>query len=380
GHYFTLMVFCLFYAINLSSLIRPLQEYNKGLGKKADKQKTGSDSSSSSSSDLGTDVAPVATSRQETEEEKPKEEDERKCETCGKAYNEKCDPKNKDGKPLDFDDEGTGAKLTAEINKKQGYASMEEHPWYYVAGDRKNKNFKPGGKEFTINSSLQAHHLIVTNVIKMSPDIKSAAKKFGYNINSKNNGVMLPSKMELACHLGVPLHNTKHDNTVTTTKYVGQDKNDPVYGFKAVENRERNKSGGDMFMPYPAAVAKLVRGILENSTKNDECLYEAAVNQFIIEMNERSKEILINISDFSWTITPDGKDYEIGENGCGMHDSQNHKFIFNKIMNKNDKTKEQCSLRALKKSHQFGSSTHESSKNGELKIISNSNVKLEIGS
>ena len=114
-----------------------------------------------------------------------------------------------------------------------------------------------------------------------SPDVKQAAQKFGYNINHENNGVMLPFYMELACHLTVPMHRSNHNATFTDTAYEAKDKQDSSLKFDKVKNKDRNKEGGEVFMPYPQAVAKKVRGIIENSNKKGVCLFENNKNKFI---------------------------------------------------------------------------------------------------
>ncbi|MCJ8314503.1 MAG: AHH domain-containing protein [Pseudomonadales bacterium] len=301
-------------------------EYNKGLGKKADKQKTESDSSSES--DLGTDVAPAT----KTEEEKP--EDERKCETCGKPYDENC-PGSNDEIKFDFDVKGSGSKLTKSIAIANYGGDITTHPWHYK----------------TIRSSLEAHHLIVSQVMTNSPDVKQAAQKFGYNINHEMNGVMLPFYMELACHLTVPMHRSNHNATFTDTAYVAKDKQDSSLKFDKVKNKDRNKEGGEVFMPYPQAVAKKVRSLLKDSKNNEECQFENGENIFIEEMESISEEILDYVKTFTWTLTSDGKDYEGGKNGCGNPNASTEQVNNGWAMRNKNGLK--CGVRKLNSNHIF---------------------------
>lgn len=85
---------------------------------------------------------------------------------------------------------GDGQKLARDMWKRK----LSEHPWY------------------TTEASLQAHHVICSEALN-NDDWLCFSREFGYNINRKENGVMLPSEMPLACHIGVPLHRGNHENT-----------------------------------------------------------------------------------------------------------------------------------------------------------------------
>ena len=72
----------------------------------------------------------------------------------------------------------------------------EEHPWY--TGPR----------------SLAAHHLICSEVMADDGDWARFCREFGYDINRRPNGCMLPSRMDVACALEVPA-------MVATTRRAG---------------------------------------------------------------------------------------------------------------------------------------------------------------
>ncbi|MCP4474226.1 MAG: hypothetical protein GY821_06610, partial [Gammaproteobacteria bacterium] len=81
---------------------------------------------------------------------------------------------------------GVGQTLRKNIIK-----NVEDHDWY------------------TETNSLQAHHLICSESMD-DDDWYQYCMDFGYDINHKKNGVMLPYLMALACQLHVPVHRSNH--------------------------------------------------------------------------------------------------------------------------------------------------------------------------
>ncbi len=135
---------------------------------------------------------------------------------------------------------------------------------------------------YTGGWSLQAHHLICSEA--MSDDDWSVyCHNFGYNINHKKNGVMLPNKMALACQLHVPLHRGNHDLGVADGE------------------------------SYPRKIKNILDNIKKDIKKGDYC---DNPKELIEELNDLSLYILDKIDKFEWTITADGKDYAKGGNGC----------------------------------------------------------------
>ncbi len=108
-------------------------------------------------------------------------------------------------------------------------------------------------------------------------------RNFGYNINHKKNGVMLPYEMALACQLHVPLHRSNHNKGV---------------------------AGGE---PYPDKIKNILDNIKKEIKKGDYC---DDPKRLIEKLNKLSVLIMKKIDSFEWTITADGKDYAKDENGC----------------------------------------------------------------
>jgi hypothetical protein len=205
--------------------------------------------------------------------------DKKKCKVCLKAYNAKCPNANPKVK-YPSETEGTGKALTKGIlaNQDNDYSKIEDHPWYFQR--------KQGSKN---RRSIEAHHLIVSETMN-NPDLKEMCESFGYNINNYKNGVMLPYYMDLACHLGVPLHRGGHD--------AGQ---------------------GDPNLSYPRSVKRKVETLNEGIEDGELCKKGKPNQEFKLKMGKISDDVFKKIKNFEWTITGDGFDYDIRESkvGCG---------------------------------------------------------------
>ena len=175
------------------------------------------------------------------------------------------------------------------------YCDQPEHEFPRKSGSNMgssmilaNKIFKDRDKEdhpwHSGPFSLQAHHIICSEAVD-SEDWAEFCQQFGYNINHKNNGVMLPHSMALACQLHAPLHRGNHSK-----------------GW-----------ADDLHLPYPDAVKKKVKEIAKSIRRGEFCDDPAGVAE---ELDAISEEILTSIDSFSWTISADGKDYQAGGNGC----------------------------------------------------------------
>ncbi|WP_422379119.1 AHH domain-containing protein [Marinicellulosiphila megalodicopiae] len=309
-------------------------KYNEGLSKQDEKNK---DSQKNDSNNQESKEKAPAT---KTEEEKPKDEQEKKCETCGKAYDAECPGSNKKAKRIEGYEVGKGTKLGEYIAENWGFGDdINKHPWNYEIGRTSDDKPIP---------SLQAHHLIDSNTLRSSSKIRNVAQKFGYNINSKDNGVMLPSAMELACHLEIPLHKGSHDATYTDVK---------------------SNTNTEVFLPYPQAVAQNVIDIIVEIEESGKCILESG-NKFIEEMNELSEIILGNISSFTWTISSDGIDYKSNGTGCGNPNASETEINSRRgIPDKRKDKGKMCALRETNEKHIFPKE--------EINEISN--VTLEIG-
>ena len=141
---------------------------------------------------------------------------------------------------------------------------IEKHPWYTEA------------------NSLQAHHLICSEAM-LDKEWPEYCRVFGYSINHKNNGVILPYEMALACQLHVALHRGNHD--------------------KGVADGE----------PYPRKIRNEITKIKKDIRAGKYCDNPKGL---VNELDDFSEYVLSRIDKFKWTITADGKDYAIGNKGC----------------------------------------------------------------
>jgi len=178
-------------------------------------------------------------------------EEELKCEYCKKT---KHDFAKNWGTSI-----GNGQTLRKDI-----ITDIKTHPWYSRA------------------YSLQAHHLICSEAMD-DDDWYEYCILFGYNINHKNNGVMLPYFMDLACQLHVPLHRGNHDK------------------------------GDAGSVPYPDTIKNGLEKIIDKIKSGDFCDNPKAL---VDKLDKFSKRILKKLNDFRWTVTADGKDYKSAGNGC----------------------------------------------------------------
>ncbi len=186
-----------------------------------------------------------------------------------------------------------------EEKEKCPYCDKDEHdfakkPGQHVgmSGSLSRRIFKGWDKEahpwYSGLRSLAAHHIICSEAmsVETNPDWKDYCYQFGYDINHKNNGVMLPMKMDLACQIHAPLHLSNHSSGQTNV----------------------------LNMSYPDAVNKKIDKIADDIEDGKFC---SDPGSLIKKLNKISLEILGYINDYSWTITSDGKDYQSGQNGCG---------------------------------------------------------------
>ncbi len=72
---------------------------------------------------------------------------------------------------------------------------------------------------------MQAHHLLSKRGIKLT-GLKGDLEHLGYDINKKENLVLLPCTLKGACHLGVQLHRGNHTATADIDIFSGNDNTD----------------------------------------------------------------------------------------------------------------------------------------------------------
>lgn len=136
---------------------------------------------------------------------------------------------------------------------------------------------------YTGGFSLQAHHVICSESMN-NDEWAQLCRTFGYDINRKENGVMLPWKLHLACQLAVPLHRGNHDR------------------------------GDADHMPYPDKIKQLVVKF-ENKAKAGN--YCSNPDQLTKDLDALSESVLKKIAAFKYTLTAFGRDYKANGPGCG---------------------------------------------------------------
>ncbi|MEO6231099.1 MAG: AHH domain-containing protein [Ferruginibacter sp.] len=166
---------------------------------------------------------------------------------------------------------GNGEALGNAIMKsKYGNKPIREHPLSM-----------PKGRGYC----AQAHHLICSESMD-NRDWARICKNFGYNINHKRNGIILPADMKVACQEKVPLHKGNHEDTLTHIKRVN----------------------------YVQAVKRKIDPILDDAKQQEYCKKQKDI---IARLNKTSKSIWLKLESFKWTITYDGKHYSPGSRkGC----------------------------------------------------------------
>jgi hypothetical protein len=171
------------------------------------------------------------------------------------------------------------AKKTKDANynipRYEEKVKTKNHPWYVKKG------------------SLQAHHIICSETVG-SDRWKDYFDMCGYDINSKENGVMLPNLPSLACQLGVPLHRSNHED-----------------GEARI---------GEESMNYVDGVMSLLDELEEKIKLNEFC---SCPEKIRVKLENISLRVLRYLERFKWTLTYDGKDYQrvIGALGCGNQDN-----------------------------------------------------------
>jgi len=147
-----------------------------------------------------------------------------------------------------------------------GGRALSEHPWY--AGP----------------FSLAAHHLICLEALD-SEQWAEYCRQFGYHPDRRQNGVLLPMRVALACQLRVAVHRGNH-----------------AEGFAY-----------DLHLAYPKAVMAKLRKVATQLEQGAFCSDPGAL---VRKLDKISAEILGKVASFRWTLTRDGLDYQEGGVGC----------------------------------------------------------------
>ncbi|NMO16266.1 AHH domain-containing protein [Pyxidicoccus fallax] len=138
---------------------------------------------------------------------------------------------------------------------------------------------------YTGRWSIAAHHLICSEAMADDERWARLCREFGYDINRAENGVMLPSRMDAACELHVPVHRGNH-----------------AHGWAL-----------DLDMAYPDAVkAKLAR-VAESVAEGACCANPLSLTR---KLDKLSHDIMGKVARGQWTLSSDGLDYQEGGVGC----------------------------------------------------------------
>lgn len=175
------------------------------------------------------------------------------CPYCGKDRKTHPQLKEKGG--------GTSVDSSVELARNiLADVSRDEHRWYAGLW------------------SLAAHHLICGEA--MDDDFWwDVCSAFAYSINHRNNGIMLPHDMALACQLGVPVHRGSHS--------AGH--------------------ADEPDIPYPDGVKRKLDEVKDDIKAGQFCMNPAKLRK---KLDKLSRELLHEVSAFRWTLTSDGEEYE----------------------------------------------------------------------
>lgn len=161
------------------------------------------------------------------------------------------------------------------------------------------------------DGSIQAHHLICCESMKDSVSWENYTDYCGFDINEWYNGIFLPSRMEVACHLALPLHKLNHNEGAT--------------------NRRRNLTDADRVNPsfniedlpylfYPEAVMEELKQIEQDLKRQVYCKNKSPKpvdpKKLLTRLHKLSTKILEKVEQFKWKLTYDGGDYKTGGPGC----------------------------------------------------------------
>ena len=198
------------------------------------------------------------------------------------------------------------------------YGSFDKHPFYY--------KYK-GSISDTSRNGIEAHHLVSSASIIQEEMYAQLAYMMGYDLNHRNNCVLLPTILEVACFFAVPLHNGGHGATFVYDEDIRKDlKSINTWNIKDINQGEivavfpSNYTKDEIArLNYEDSVNKIVSNECSKYLSKDICNGKERLDlatKFIKKMDKLSKVIFKKISLFQWTITSDGYDYAPGGIGC----------------------------------------------------------------
>lgn len=183
-----------------------------------------------------------------------------------------------------------GGKLTS-ANKKDHFF-YRKNTWYAHAKEIWKKG-KLVTNSIVAPDPIEGHHLITCEAVSEN-SWYCIFQAFMYDINCAANCVILPGDMLAACHYKVPLHMGGHGAT-----------------FGSLDQKANRRT-------YVQSVENEIKDILESFESGGYChpLTNEEIKNFHEEMLNKSNSIFDHVINFRWTITADGKDYDIGGVGC----------------------------------------------------------------
>ncbi|SEB04684.1 AHH domain-containing protein [Rubrimonas cliftonensis] len=151
---------------------------------------------------------------------------------------------------------------------------------------------------------MQAHHLLSKSGVRIS-GLKADLEHLGYDINVKENLVLLPCTLKGACHLKVQLHRGNHTATADIDILSGDDDDD-----------------ADSYhgLSYHALVVTLLGDIRLDRNRGRLCMRRAATIQD--ELDELSETMLDAIKTFVIPLTSIHESFApITRSGCCGEDA-----------------------------------------------------------
>jgi len=197
---------------------------------------------------------------------------------CKKDYNKNC-PLCHKGARQKGKNKGNSTTLSNRIMTQVALTEKAKNPSYAIPKYKEKVKTK-NHPWYVKKGSLQAHHIICSETVD-SDRWKDYFDMCGYDINCKENGVMLPNLPSLACQLAVPLHRSNHND-----------------GEAEIDGKS---------LSYVRAVKRLLLEIEKQIRKNKFC---SSPNKIKTKLEDTSHRILGYLAKFEWTLTYDGRDYD----------------------------------------------------------------------
>ncbi len=203
---------------------------------------------------------------------------------------------------------GSGQKLADAIKSKNYIGGWSTHPW---ADGRTSTKGQMG---------LQAHHIITTKNLN-TKEWKKFREAYEYDINTFNNGVMLPSRTDVACQVYTQVHKSGHSggldfNSIKSDYWAeSSQSSEKVEPVKQVPDHEA-KILSLAEMKYLKSVNKDTNNIKVQASRGYYCKAGNA-KKFQDDMDDVSTDILVCIDSFLYTISSFGQDYsKVSNIGC----------------------------------------------------------------